>query len=110
MNRQRRCSIAMGLILALAGTGPALAAEAGRDAQIQAPRAQQQAPAGAARYSLSMEQMDAVHGGRINLCEPDSCVRPPPPDPGHGAGCTQCPVIWNSGVDGPIIIWDRSGR
>jgi hypothetical protein len=61
-------------------------------------------------YTLSLEQMDKVWAGRWNVCaEGDICPTRPTTDPYGGAGCPQCPVIWNNGVDGPIIIWDRSG-
>jgi hypothetical protein len=61
-------------------------------------------------YTLSLEQMDKISAGRWNVCAegPDICPGKPPIDYG-GAGCPQCPVIWNNGIDGPIIIWDRSG-
>lgn len=110
MKRQHIRSIALGLIFALTASPLVMAEEVTKAGDAQRARAPQHPAAATQRISLSSEQMDGVHGGRINLCEPDLCARPAPPDPGHGAGCNQCPVIWNSGVDGPIIIWDRSGR
>lgn len=110
MKRKQIRGIAIGLILTLAGAAPLMAADAPKQADAPAAQAHRNAPPSGARYNLSMEQMDGVHAGRINLCEPGMCPQHAPPDPSHGAGCNQCPVIWNSGVDGPIIIWDRSGR
>jgi hypothetical protein len=46
--------------------------------------------------------MAAVQGGMINLDR----LTPPPTDQGGPAGAN-VPAIWNSGVDGPIIIWNR---
>lgn len=109
MKRQHIRRIAFGLIFALTASPLVMAEEVAKAGDAQRAPAQHQA-VGSQRISLSSEQMDGVHGGRINLCEPDLCPHRAPPDPGHGAGCNQCPVIWNSGVDGPIIIWDRSGR
>lgn len=109
MKRQHIRKIALGLIFALTASPLVMAEEVAKTGDAQRAPAQQGQVKG--RISLSSAQMDGVHGGRINLCEPDLCPRRAPPDPGHGGGgCIQCPPIWNSGVDGPIIIWDRSGR
>lgn len=109
MKQQLIRKIALGVMFALTASPLVMAEEVAKvDAAQRAP-AQQQQGANTQRISLSSEQMDDVHGGRINLCEPGICARPPRPDDG-GAGCNQCPVIWNSGVDGPIIIWNRSGH
>ena len=51
---------------------------------------------------LAPAQMAAVQGGMMNLGR----LPPPPTDQGGPAGAN-VPAIWNSGVDGPIIIWDR---
>jgi hypothetical protein len=51
---------------------------------------------------LDHAQMGAVQGGRIK----EDRVTPPPIDQGGPAGAN-IPAIWNSGVDGPIIIWNR---
>ena len=51
---------------------------------------------------LATAQMAAVQGGMINLDR----LTPPPTDQGGPAGAN-VPAIWNSGVDGPIIIWNR---
>jgi hypothetical protein len=50
---------------------------------------------------LTPAQMAAVQGGMINLDR----LTPPPTDQGGPAGAN-VPAIWNSGVDGPIIIWN----
>jgi hypothetical protein len=92
----------VGLVAALGGLSSLAAADPG---STPAPEQLRSRPA----YLLSSEQMDQVQAGRINLCEPDMCPTKPPVDPHGGGGCNQCPPIWNSGVDGPIIIWDRSG-
>ena len=51
---------------------------------------------------LDHAQMGAVQGGRIK----EDRVTPPPIDQGGPAGAN-IPAIWNNGVDGPIIIWNR---
>jgi hypothetical protein len=51
---------------------------------------------------LAPAHMAAVQGGMINLDR----LTPPPADQGGPAGAN-VPAIWNSGVDGPIIIWNR---
>lgn len=107
MKRQHIRRIAFGLIFALTASPLVMAEEAAKAGAAQRAPAQ---VTSTQRISLSSEQMDGVHGGRINLCELDLCPRPAPPDPSHGAGCNQCPPHWNNGVDGPIIIRDRSGN
>ena len=51
---------------------------------------------------LAPAQMATVQGGMMNLGR----LPPPPTDQGGPAGAN-VPAIWNSGVDGPIIIWNR---
>ncbi|HZP86222.1 MAG TPA: hypothetical protein VFB54_05335 [Burkholderiales bacterium] len=104
MKSQGMLATTLGLVVAFYGL-PAVAQEqSASEGVVQL--AQQRQAEDAGRYSLSIEQMDQVRGGRINLCEPDICVHHTP-GPTSGAGCSQCPVIWNSGVDGPVIIWPR---
>jgi len=105
--RQRQYITTFSLIVALTGLSPVVVAEAGTPAggeRIHQISRQLDSPLG---YKLSPEQMDGIRGGRINLCADGGCPRPPPIEPHGGGGCNQCPVIWNNGVDGPIIIWDR---
>jgi hypothetical protein len=53
---------------------------------------------------LDSARMSEVQGGKMK----EELAVPRETQP-YGPGGVNQPVLWNNGIDGPIIIWDRDG-
>ena len=53
---------------------------------------------------LDSAPMSNIHGGRMK-----EELAVPRESSGYGPGGVDQPVLWNNGIDGPIIIWNRDG-
>ena len=54
---------------------------------------------------LDAVRMSTVRGGRWKEERPEVVI----PGEKYGPGGVNQDVLWNNGVDGPIIIWNRNG-
>jgi hypothetical protein len=52
---------------------------------------------------LDIDRMGQIQGGMIKEPREEGI-----PEPEYGPAGANIPAIWNDGVTGPIIIWDRS--